>query len=238
VSKIEVATRAETELLADAIVAEHQAAQRAWEDAVTHAIECGRLLLQAKESVGHGQWMKWLENHFPASVRTAQNYMRLARHEANAQAAAHLGVDGALRTLAPPKQFEPETDSADAGSDPDTTTPSRSATMTDIVRVVAKLGPQAARERLDEDWWRNRQFGSDRARLLEIGLIGALVDITPIVIATTSKSITWVWVGYLADDEFVYHPGWFSYCKKFAADDYQARVAEIDTVLQGQASDR
>lgn len=231
VTAVEHATKAEIEL-AEAIVVEHQAAQRAWEDAVTHAIECGRLLLHAKETVGHGGWMEWLDTHFPASVRTAQNYMRLARHEANAQAAAHLGVDGALRTLAQPRQLEHETDSAD-GDDPKTTRPGRKATMTDIVRVVAKLGPQAARKPLEEDWWRNRQFGHDRAKLLEIGLIAALVDISPIVVPVDSAGkITWVWVGYLADDELVYHPGWFSYSKKFVAGDkYRALIEEMDEIL-------
>jgi hypothetical protein len=43
------------------------------------AIEAGKLLIQAKESVGHKKWLPWLKEHCQGiSEKTAQNYMRLA----------------------------------------------------------------------------------------------------------------------------------------------------------------
>lgn len=81
---------------------EHQLAQDAFQSAVEHAVRCGELLNEAKAQVPHGAWLPWLNEHFPASHRTAQGYMRLARHAADAQALAHLGIEGALRSLAAP----------------------------------------------------------------------------------------------------------------------------------------
>jgi len=80
---------------------EHEAAQRAFASAVEHAVRCGELLAEAKAQIRHGEWLPWLAENFPASVRTAQGYMRLAA-QPNAQALAHLGIEGALRQLAAP----------------------------------------------------------------------------------------------------------------------------------------
>lgn len=43
------------------------------------AIRSGRALVAIKRALGHGKWLPWLEDNFPASVDTAENYMRLAR---------------------------------------------------------------------------------------------------------------------------------------------------------------
>lgn len=88
--------------LAAEIRAEHQHAQLAFRTAVEHGVRCGKLLEQAKGDVPHGQWLPWLDAEFPGSRRTAQGYMRLARHAEDAQALAHLGIEGALRQLAAP----------------------------------------------------------------------------------------------------------------------------------------
>ncbi|MEJ7786351.1 MAG: DUF3102 domain-containing protein [Solirubrobacteraceae bacterium] len=80
---------------------EHEAAQQAFASAVEHAVRCGELLAEAKAQVRHGEWLPWLAENFPASARTAQGYMRLAA-QPNAQALAHLGIEGALRQLAAP----------------------------------------------------------------------------------------------------------------------------------------
>jgi hypothetical protein len=58
---------------------EVERAERAWRDAVGHAIRAGELLIEAKAQVRHGEWLPWLEANFPFSERTARNYMRLAR---------------------------------------------------------------------------------------------------------------------------------------------------------------
>jgi hypothetical protein len=90
--------------LAAEIRREVEEAERAWHDAVSHAIRAGELLLEAKGQVKHGQWLLWLKANFPGSARSAQGYMRLARHVEDAQALAHLGVEGALRQLAAPRE--------------------------------------------------------------------------------------------------------------------------------------
>ena len=49
-------------------------------EAVAKAIECGQLLLQQKESLGHGSWLEWLELNLPEiSDTTARRYMRIAK---------------------------------------------------------------------------------------------------------------------------------------------------------------
>lgn len=102
--------------MADAINAEHDAAQAAARTAIEHAIECGRLLLDAKEQCGHGAWLPWLETHTRVSVRQAQRYMRVARAaiEGKYDGASHLSIEGALSALAPPKPEAAEPKSSDA----------------------------------------------------------------------------------------------------------------------------
>jgi len=49
-------------------------------DAISKALECGRLLIQQKESIGHGSWLEWLDANVPEiSDRTARKYMALAK---------------------------------------------------------------------------------------------------------------------------------------------------------------
>jgi len=86
------------ELAADAN-REHAHCKAAFSDAVEHALAAGRLLLEAKVAVAHGEWLPWIEQNFDGGTRTAQGYMRLARDSANAQRLAHLGIAGALREL-------------------------------------------------------------------------------------------------------------------------------------------
>lgn len=47
--------------------------------AIQKAVECGQYLIEAKQSVGHGNWMEWFAAHVTAfSSETASRYMRLA----------------------------------------------------------------------------------------------------------------------------------------------------------------
>jgi hypothetical protein len=49
-------------------------------DAVTRALECGRLLNRQKASLARGAWQTWLAEHCPEiSAPTARRYMSLAR---------------------------------------------------------------------------------------------------------------------------------------------------------------
>lgn len=60
-----------------------------------HALEAGRLLLEAKKQVAHGQWRSWLQQNFQLSERTAQQYMRLSR--SNPQRVADFSIRAAIK---------------------------------------------------------------------------------------------------------------------------------------------
>lgn len=98
--------------LATSIRQEHHLAEQHAMQAVNHAMEAGRLLIEAKALCSHGQWLPWLADNFEGSARTAQAYMRLYENRdalANTQSSAHLSIDGALKLLAEPKEAEPAT---------------------------------------------------------------------------------------------------------------------------------
>jgi hypothetical protein len=165
--------------LAAEIRDEVDAAEADFQSAVGHAIRAGELLIEAKAQVKHGEWHDWLGEHFPASVRTAQGYMRLVKHQANAQRVAHLGIGAALRELADTN----ERDQQDRIND-----------------VLASLSPM---DRLflghsnilhDEDavgvvWRQCDSLGA-------FPLVARMPD---------GDSIPWVWAGYVASDRR--HPG-------------------------------
>jgi Protein of unknown function (DUF3102) len=65
---------------------EHAECEGAWRRTVEHAVNCGLLLIEAKQQVPRGSWLPWLEQNFAGATRTAQAYMRLAR---NAHDVAH-----------------------------------------------------------------------------------------------------------------------------------------------------
>jgi len=69
---------------------EVEGADRAWRTAVEHAVRAGELLTEAKAQVQHGEWLRWLQAHFPGAPRPAQDYMRLARHAEDARALERL----------------------------------------------------------------------------------------------------------------------------------------------------
>ena len=77
--------------LGDEINRAHDAVVSSLNDAVAHATECRRLLLEAKTKCKHGEWLPWLEQNFKGSQRTARNYMKL--ETAKRQRIADLGED-------------------------------------------------------------------------------------------------------------------------------------------------
>ena len=89
--------------LAARIRAEHEATSAALRSSVAHGIAAGELLMEAKASVPHGQWLLWLKEHCAISERTAQLYMRLAKNreavEANTQPIADLTLNEAAAVL-------------------------------------------------------------------------------------------------------------------------------------------
>jgi Protein of unknown function (DUF3102) len=86
--------------LRERLKAEHAAVATALRTSVEHALAAGDILIEAKAQLNnHGEWLPWL-NSCGISERTAQRYMRLARHraiiEANPTPMSDLGIAGAL----------------------------------------------------------------------------------------------------------------------------------------------
>jgi len=52
--------------------------QEAIQQMVWRAVECGEVLWEAKEKLGHGKWLQWLSEDWQHSERTAERYMQLA----------------------------------------------------------------------------------------------------------------------------------------------------------------
>src|SRR5687767_11870903 len=90
--------------LAQAIEAAHQAAVGAARSAIEHAVACGRLLIQAKEQVAHGEWLPWVDANLTFGPRQAQKYARLAERSDDVDQMrlenSHLTIDQALAALA------------------------------------------------------------------------------------------------------------------------------------------
>ena len=66
---------------------EFEQAERLFDKSLTHMLRCGQALIEARRLCVHGEWLPWLEEHFPASRRTAERYMSIAR---NAPDVSHL----------------------------------------------------------------------------------------------------------------------------------------------------
>ncbi len=104
-SELVRAGTAELENLAAEINAEHRACEAAVASAVNHAVSAGEMLLEVKQSLRHGGWLKWLDANFSGSRRHAQRYMQLAsyRERVNATRMSHLesqsSITGALRAI-------------------------------------------------------------------------------------------------------------------------------------------
>jgi hypothetical protein len=69
--------------LAARIKVEHAACVAAVKKSAEHAMAAGDALTEAKAQLKHGEWLPWLKSHCEISERTAQVYMRLARHGAS-----------------------------------------------------------------------------------------------------------------------------------------------------------
>jgi len=67
---------------AEHINAEHRLAREAAGSAVEHVIACGRLLLDVKASLKHGEFGRWVEANCDFSYRTARAYIRATQKAA------------------------------------------------------------------------------------------------------------------------------------------------------------
>jgi ParB-like chromosome segregation protein Spo0J len=101
--------------LAERINAEHAQCEAGFRAGLDHAIEAGRLLIEAKALCGHGGWLAWLAENCAVSQRTAQAYMRLARNQtalSNTQRVADLPMREALALLSAPTYPDADEDAA------------------------------------------------------------------------------------------------------------------------------
>jgi hypothetical protein len=88
------------------------AAEAATRRGLEHAIAAGMLLLEAKELVGHGDWLAWLKDNCRIGSRQAQTWMRLARNRHKLEAiknesAAHLTIAAAEALVGKPRPERP-----------------------------------------------------------------------------------------------------------------------------------
>ena len=94
-------------VLAGEINRAHKAAREAAQTSLERAIEAGERLIEAKALVAHGQWLPWLKELCDLSERSAQAYMRLARHKdvvnTKSAAVADLTMRAAVAEITEPK---------------------------------------------------------------------------------------------------------------------------------------
>lgn len=120
---------------------EHRLCVRSYEDALAHAVECGRQLAAVRAEMPHGEWLPWLAEHFDGSVRIAQRYMQLAAAPQlqNASETTHLTIEAALKQIARPQPAAKPAQAGDVGA---------------ALQSLAGRDPDGAthiqRERLDE----------------------------------------------------------------------------------------
>ena len=105
-------------MMQESMVHSVQSAQRTIETITSEILELkkqagkallgiGQRLIEAKETLPHGEWLPWLTEQVEFSERTAQYYMQLAREWTNPQSIADLGATKAFKLLAlPPEERE------------------------------------------------------------------------------------------------------------------------------------
>ena len=71
---------------------------------VEGAWNCGRVLIEKKQELDHGEWLPWLET-VDFERRRASSYMQIADAYPNGTPASHLpgGIKGVLRLSQPPE---------------------------------------------------------------------------------------------------------------------------------------
>lgn len=90
-------------VLAASINAEHDHCVAAMQKSLAHALAAGDMLIEAKGLVAHGEWLPWLADNCGIPKRTAQLYMRLAKHreviEAKSADVALLTIQAAVELI-------------------------------------------------------------------------------------------------------------------------------------------
>jgi len=91
--------------LAARINAAHEQVKQSARRGVQHALEAGRLLIEAQNKVRYGNWVEWIGTNCDFAERTAQIYMQLVREwhrlgELDPQRIADLTLNDAIKLIA------------------------------------------------------------------------------------------------------------------------------------------
>ena len=163
---------AESKVLPSQLAAEinllHEAAEQHASQAVVYAARCGEKLCQAKEALGHGQWLPWLEASCRVKERQARKYMKLAREmpellDPNRHSSADLlGINHAIALLTADEEVKTEIQSRlDAGE---------SVTVREIEQLKRQLKQvEVTRDQLVQ----KVDQAEDRNRALDLNLAAA-----------------------------------------------------------------
>lgn len=89
----------------DAITAEIRLYKR---QAGSAFLAIGRGLCEAKDQLGHGEWLDWLKSGVDVSVSMADKLMKLAKEYSNSESIPNLGVTKALALLSIPAEERKE----------------------------------------------------------------------------------------------------------------------------------
>lgn len=85
--------------IATAIDAACEAAEVGQRESVRLAVECGRILISAKETIPNGEWAAWLRLNTLIDFETAQIYMQFARYVDHRPADSQSTTDMWLRSM-------------------------------------------------------------------------------------------------------------------------------------------
>ena len=120
-----------------------------------HYTQAGRMLIEAKDQVGHGGWVKWLTKNFELSRQTANVYMRWARLHNNLE-------DGGLQI--PPTSFRQMSGATDR--DRESYQSTQQQQFRRVLRDVARDAFVQERQALDGEVRLHRELAEE---LVDIG---------------------------------------------------------------------
>ncbi len=80
-SEVAITNEKQMAVLRDKIREAHGTFISSMKDTLEAGITAGQLLIEAKETLEHGEFLKWIQDTLPFTERTAQKYMRIARNQ-------------------------------------------------------------------------------------------------------------------------------------------------------------
>ena len=169
--------------LAKRINAKHRAGEKAVKRGLAHFRDAGLLLIQARASVEHGEWMQWMRDRLSFSQQTASAYMRLAKGWDKLPAAGNLTLRDALLLVAEPWERP-------AGALPEDVEASLDEEMGYAANFLEALSPEARKALLELYRERREEERDARAMQAGEGRRASLVERLIKVIARAAKLLT------------------------------------------------